>query len=274
VPSKNLSRLRSSAALLFVFLTWFTAGAQQPSAAKVGPLNDRLLQVTDEQDVAPDLFSRVLVQYDHGSFNGAAENDRIRVSGQQSFNAANRLGVGYEIPFIDFRGGNGNPSGSGLGDIKLNFRAVLDDTGKFKSAALVEFTFPSASNTLTGFGQNIVKSAWGFSAPLASRTVLSATLAYNKAVSARPGQQGINSFEAEPVLAQEFAKRVAGFLDWDMYQDFNFDRFGQTMKGGLTIALDRSSRFSVTPYAQFPLNNFTSRYNIKSDVGFDLSVRY
>ncbi len=164
--------------------------------------------------------------------------------------------------------------GSGLGDIKVTLNAVLGQTAKFKHAATAEFTFPSASDNAVGLGQTIMKLAWGFSTPLGSRTVLNAPLAYNKGVTARAGQQGTNSFEAEPVLVQEFSKRVAGFLDWDMYEDLNSNRFGQTLKGGLTVGLDGSGRWSLSPYAQFPLNNFTSTTNIEKDIGVELSYRY
>jgi len=58
------------------------------------------------------------------------------------------------------------------------------------------------------------------------------------------------------------------------YQDFNADSFGQTLKGGFTIQLDRKGRWIGPPYAQFPLNHFTSSTNIKSDVEFDLTFRY
>ena len=122
--------------------------------------------------------------------------------------------------------------------------------------------------------QNILKLAWVFSTPLSKRTVFSGILAYNKSLSAPRGQQGTNTFEPEAVLAQEFTKRFAGYLDWDTYQDFNADHFGQTLKGGLVFELDRAERWSLSPYAQFPLNHFTSSTNIKSEVGVDLSYRY
>ena len=66
------------------------------------------------------------------------------------------------------------------------------------------------------------------STPVSPRTVVSGILAYNKGLTARSGQQGFNTIEPEAVLAHEFTKRVAGFLDWDGYQDFNADQFGQT----------------------------------------------
>jgi hypothetical protein len=115
---------------------------------------------------------------------------------------------------------------------------------------------------------------WGFSTPLGDKTTLNRIFAYNKAITTRNGATGANSFEPQAVVAHAFAERVAGFLDWDTYRDFNAEDFGQTLKAGLTFALDARRRWSVSPYAQFPLNHFTSSTNLKSDVGSELSFRY
>jgi hypothetical protein len=84
----------------------------------------------------------------------------------------------------------------------------------------------------------------------------------------------VNSFEPQAVLVRKFSGRVAGYLDYDTYRDFNANHFGQLLKGGLTFGLDPRLQWSVSPYAQFPLNHFTSSTNIKSDVGVELSWRF
>jgi len=238
------------------------------------PLDDVLLKEADEDSVPTDLFSRVSFEYDHQSFSGGADNDRFRIKGTQAFGPKYQLGFGYEIPLIDAHRTGGVPSASGLGDIKLITSAVLGDTGKFKNAVVAEFTFPSASKDILGLGQTIIKGAWSFSTPLSERTALSGILGYNKAVNTNRGQQGVNSFEPQAVLVRKFSGRVAGYLDYDTYRDFNANHFGQLLKGGLTFGLDPRLQWSVSPYAQFPLNHFTSSTNIKSDVGVELSWRF
>ncbi len=238
------------------------------------PLDDFLIQETDEDELPTNLFSRVSFEYDHASFSGGADNDRYRIKGTQAFGLKNRLGFGYEIPFVDAHRTGDVQSASGLSDIKLIASAVLGDTGKFKNAVAGEFTFPSASNDVSGIGQTIIKVVWNFSTPLGQKTVLSGVFGYNKAVSTNKGQQGIHSFEPEAVLVHKFGGRVSGYLDYDTYEDFNANRFGQLLKGGLTFGLDRQLRWSLAPYAQFALNHFTSSTNLKSDVGIELSWRY
>lgn len=252
-----------------------SAGAQaasQPQADK--PLDDPLLLATDDEEIPQDLFSRVVVQYDHLMFSNGADGDRVRLSGQQTFGRRNRLGIVYEVPYFNIHGGVNAANGDGLGDIKLEANYLLGKTDRFSNAVRAEFTFPSASNSAVSAGQNILKMAYGFSTPLASRTVLSGVFAYNKGMTAPPGRQGFNNLEAEAILAQKVTKRLAGFLDWDAYYDFNADSLGQTLKTGLSIQLDRKGRWIGAPYTQFPLNHFTSSTNLKNDSGFDLTWRY
>jgi hypothetical protein len=243
------------------------------------PLDDVLLEETDD-DVEPTaLFSRVSFEYDHGSFSGGKSNNRERIKGEQVFGAIPRLAFGYEIPIIrgfgfNLAGGASLPSGRGLGDIKLNVSGVLGENAWFKHAAKVEVTFPSAPDSVKGAGQLVIKMAWAFTTPLGAKTVFNGILAYNKAATAREGYQGLNNLEPEAIVTHRFTNRVAGFLDYDTYWDFNVDEFGQTLKAGLLFALDEKARWSLSPYDQFPLNHFTSSTNLKNDVGIELSYRY
>jgi hypothetical protein len=238
------------------------------------PLDDPLLLATDDEEIPQDLFSRVVLQYDHLMFSNGAAGDRVRLSGQQTFGARNRLGIVYELPYFNIHGGVHAANGDGLGDIKLEANYLLGKTDRFSNAVRAEFTFPSGSNNVVSLGQNIVKMAYGFSIPLTSSTVFTGVLAYNKGMTARPGQQGFNTLEPDAILMHRFSKRVAAFLDWDSYYDFNADNYGQTLKTGMTIQLDRKGRWIGSPYTQFPLNHFTSSTNLKNDTGFDLTWRY
>ncbi len=290
VRSKSaLLRFRYSTVLIMLafWLGVTGANAQQPpgkppqspaasgASGEVKPLDNILLREADEDEIPDDLSSRVTLKYDHLSLSGGIENERLRVAGEEVLGPGNRFAIGYEIPFfIDEHGGPEDVSEQGIGDMKVEFAAVLSQSDRFTNGATAEFTFPSASHEALGDGQNVMKLAWSFSTPLSKQTLLNGILAYNKGLSAREGEQGFNSIEPEAVLVQGFGKRAAAFLDWDTYWDFNADQFGQTMKFGLEFQLDRASRWFLSPYAQFPLNHFTSSTNIKSDSGLDLTFRY
>ena len=250
------------------------AGAPAPQQQAAKPLDDPLLLATDDEEIPQDLFSRVVVQYDHLIFSSGADGDRVRLSGQQTFGPRNRVGIVYEVPYFNIHGGVNVPNGYGLGDIKLEANYLLGKTDRFSNAVRAEFTFPSGSNNVVSVRQNIVKMAYGFSTPLASRTVLTGIFAYTKGMTAPPGRQGFNNIEAEGILTQKATKRLAAFLDWDLYHDFNADSLGQTIKTGLSLQLDSKGRWIGSPYAQFPLNHFTSSTNLKSDLGVDLTWRY
>jgi len=242
-------------------------------------LDDILLEETDEEDVTTSVYSRVAVEYDHASFSGGRRNDRVRIKGAQAFGSDHRVGFGYELPFIsgygiDLGDGTPSPSAQGLGDIKVNVNAVLGMTPRFKHAAKIEFTFPSASEDVIGFGQKILRIEWGCSTPIGAKTALSGIFAYNRAISTRDGNPGQNSFEPEVVLTRAFTPSIAAYLDYDMYRDFSAEDFGQTLKAGMTISIDKAQRWALSPYAQFPLNHFTSSTNLKSDVGIELGFRY
>jgi len=51
------------------------------------------------------------------------------------------------------------------------------------------------------------------------------------------GLPGTNNLEPELILAEAFAKRAAGYLDWDTYYDFNASEYAQTLKVGLEFEL-------------------------------------
>ena len=193
-----------------------------------------------------DLFSRVSFEYDHVTFSGGSDNDRFRIKGTQAFGPKQRLGFGYEIPIVDAHRTGGVESESGLGDIELILGAVLGDTPKFKNAVAGEFTFPSASNDVSGLGQTIVRAVWNFSTPLGQETVINGIFGYNKAVSTNKGRQGMNSFEPEAVLVHKFGGRVAGYLDYGhLGRIFNVRPVGQLLKGGLTFGLDPQLQWSL-----------------------------
>src|SRR5271165_6465233 len=173
-------RISTRAGVFFLSLLGFAAHAQPTAPATGGqtqatssqtaaaglqteahPLDNILLEETDEDDVPTDLFSYVALEYDHGTFTEGKSNNRERIKGEQAFGAKGRWAVGYEIPIIrgfgfNIDGGASSVSGRGLGDIKLSGSAVLGETARFKHAAKVELTFPSALDNVKGAGQPVI----------------------------------------------------------------------------------------------------------------------
>ena len=184
------------------------------------------------------------------------------------------MAAGIELPFMHFNGGAGEPSGNGLGDIKLEFRGMLGKGERFEHAAGLEITVPSATNDLVGEDETVIKLVWGFSAQVTPHTLLSGELAYNKAVQTSHGLPGTNDIEPELILAQAFAKRIGGYLDWNTYYDFNASEYAQTLRVGFNVELDRKEKWSLVPYFEFPLNHFTRITKIKNIVGMELSYNF
>jgi len=250
------------------------SGAQTTTPANPSPgdaLDNPVLKQADEEDIVTYIQSHVTLKYNHDEFDGGASGNRERVEWFQSFGPSKRFAAGIELPFVQFHGSNGEPSGSGLGDIELKFRGMLGKWEKFEHAAGFEITVPSASNDQASENETLIKLVWGFSAQVTPHTLLSADLGYNKAVQTSHGLAGTNNLEPEIILAQAFAKRVAGYLDWDTYYDFNAREYAQALKVGLEFQLDHKEKWGLSPYFQFPLNHFTRVTEIKNSVGIELS---
>lgn len=237
-------------------------------------LENPVLEQADEEQSITYMQSHVTFKYNHDEYDEGASGDRVRIDWLQSFGPSQRLAAGIELPFVGFHGSNGEPSGSGLGDIVLKFRGMLGQGEKFEHAAGIEITVPSASNDQVGENETVIRLVWGFSAQLTPRTLLSGELGYNKAVQTSHGLPGTNSIEPELILSQAFAKRAGGYLDWDTYYDFSVSEFGQTMKAGLEFELDHKEKWGLAPYFQFPLNHFTRITEFKNSVGVELSYNF
>ena len=233
-----------------------------------------MLEEADEEQSLTYMRSHVTFKYNHDEYDQGSSSDRFRIDWLQSFGAASRMAAGIELPLVRFNGGNNEPSGNGLGDIKLQFKGMLGKGEKFEHAAGIEITTPSASNDKVGEGETVLRVAWGFTQEITRHTLLSGELGYNKAVHARHGLPGTNDIEPELILAQAFAKRISGFLDWDTYYDFNASEYAQALKAGLNIELGHRDKWNLSPSIQFPLNHFTRVTEIKSSVGVELSFNF
>ena len=250
------------------------SGAQTSPLATTHPddaLDNPVLEQEDEEQSITYMQSHVTFKYNHDEFEGGDSIDQIRIDWLQSFGPSGRMAAGIELPFAHFSGSDGEPSGSGLGDIKLQFRGMLGKWEKFEHAAGIEITVPSASNDQVGENETVIRLVWGFSAQVTPHTLLSGELGYNKAVQNSHGLAGTNNLGPELILAQAFAKRAGGYLDWDTYYDFNASEYAQTLKVGLEFELDHNEKWGLSPYFQFPLNHFTRVTEIKNSVGIELS---
>jgi len=218
--------------------------------------------------------SHLALKYNYDSFEGGSSLDRIRVHWLEAFGPSHHFAAGVEVPFLYFNGEGTEPNASGIGDLSVEFRARLTKSEKFDQAAGVELTMPSASNNLLGTGDTVIKASWGFSTQIAPHTLLSGEVSYNKAIQNQRSQPGVNYLEPELILAQGFGKRVGVFLDWDGYYDFNRADYIQTLKAGLELELDHREKWSLAPYAQFPLTGSSRAAEFNSSVGLDLIYNF
>ena len=140
--------------------------------------------------------------------------------------------------------------------------------------AEVEITVPSATSDVLGEGQTVLRLVWGFFGQLAKHNLLSGEFAYNKAVANPHPTPGVNSIEPELILNQAFAKRFAGYLDWDNYYEFSIHEYVQTLKPELEFAVDREEKWTFAPYMVFPLNQAPRITETKLGVGFDLTYAF
>lgn len=216
------------------------------------------------------MWLRVRPGNNHDEFDEGASGDQVRIDWLQSFGSSGRMAAGIELPIVHYNGGDFEPSGRGLGDIKLQFRGMLGKWERFEHAAGIEITVPSASNDPVGEHQTAIRLVRGFSTQVTPLTLLSGELGYNKAVQTSHGLAGTNNLQPELILAQAFAKCAAGYLDWDTYYDFNASEYAQTLKVGLEFELDHKEKWGLSPYFQFRLNHFTRITEIKNSVGFEL----
>jgi hypothetical protein len=122
---------------------------------------------------------------------------------------------------------------------------------KFEHAAGLELTLPSASNDSIGEGQTVIKVLWGFAAQMTPRTLLSGGLGYNKTVQNQRGTPEVNSIESDIILRQEFARRLAGYLDWDNIYEFSVDQYASTLEAGMNFALDQKKNGPLVPLWSF-----------------------
>ena len=254
-----------------------SSGSQPSSSAaprQETALDNPVLEQADEERNIISIQSRLSFTYDHDACDGWASFGCFRVNWLQSFGSSHSLAAEIELPFAFYDGGNSEPSSHGLGDITVKFIDMLDQGEKFEHAAGIEITAPSASSHLIGEGETVMKLVWGFSTQVTPHTLLSGQLGYNLAVQASQGHPGSNEIEPELILAQAFAKRVGGYIDWDSYYDFNASKYLQILKLGVDVELDRKQKWSVSPYFEFPLNHFTQTTGIKKNVGFEVSYHF
>ena len=236
-------------------------------------LDNILLEEADEEHITY-MDSHITLEYNHDALEGGSSLDQIQVHWLQALGASKRLAAGIEVPFLHLHGANAQPSANGIGDVTLEFRGMLTKGEKFEQAAGLELRLPSASNELLGESQTVFKPEWGFSAQITSRTLLSGEVGYNRGVHSGPPQTEINNIEPELILSQAFAKRFGAFLEWNSYYQFNVSKFVQTLKVGLEVELDRKQKWSIAPYAVFPLNHISREEEFKNSVGFDLIYNF
>src|SRR5271157_1689383 len=178
-------------------------GEQTSAHATPSPddaLDNPVLEQADEERNITYMQSHITFKYNHDEYDGGSSGDLVQVDWLQSFASSNRMAAGIELPLVHFNGSNGEPGGSGLGDIKLQFRGMLGKWEKFEHAGGIEITVPSASNDLVGENETVIRLVWGFSAQVTPHTMLSGELGYNKAVQTSHALTGTNEKGVPPAL--------------------------------------------------------------------------
>ncbi len=244
------------------------------SPQQVSPVDEPVLEQADEEQLVPFMESRIVLKYDHIRFEPNGSINRGRIYWLQAFGDRQRLAASIELPFVGLDTPIPSANATGFGDVKVAFRGILGKSALFEHGAEIEFTFPTASDRGLGLNQTIFRGLWGFSRSITGSTLLSGNLAYNKAVQTDHGYTGENSFEPELILTQALSKRIAVFADYDLYYSFNQSQLGQTMKFGVVWVFGPGQTWDLSPYAQLPLNQFTRRTNLNSDVGIDFSYHF
>jgi hypothetical protein len=124
----------------------------------------------------------------------------------------------------------------------------------------------------------VLKFGWGFSGQLAANTLLNGEIGYNRAVENQRPEPDMNSFEPELILTQGITKRIDGYLDWDNYYEFNYEfnlhEYVMTLQVGPDIALDRKKRWTLSPFAIFPLNHASRIIETGFAAGVDLAYNF
>jgi len=250
-----------------------SSSPQNPPAAQTALNNPRLVE-TDEKRSLTCMEPRIEFEYRYDRFDGGINGDTAQITWLQSFGSAQRLAAGIEFP-VSYQSaeGPGEHSATGVGDITLQFRGMLSKGEKFEQAAGIEVTVPSSSPPLAD-GQTVLKSVWGFSAALARETLLNGEFGYNRAVENQYPVPDTNSFEPEIILTQGLTKRVDGYLDWDTYYEFNLHEYVMTLQPGLDIALDRQGKWTLSPFAIFPLNHASRAVETGFAAGFDFAYNF
>ena len=83
--------------------------------------------------------------------------------------------------------------------------------------------------------------------------------------------QGVNRIEPDLILIQELTRRLAAYLDWDNYYALNVDRYINTTKIELEIALNPKKKWGFARFVLFPLSHASAVLDVKVGTGFDLT---
>lgn len=231
------------------------------------------LEELDEEHITY-MESHVVLKYNYNQLERGSYLNLVRARWLQAFGSSERFAASIEVPFTNFNGTGQEPSTGGIGDLQVEFSAMLSKRERFEQAVGVQLTLPSASSNVIGEGQTVLRMMWGFSTPLTKHTLLSGEVGYNKTISDQTQEPGANFIEPELILAQTLGKRMGVFLDWDTYYDFNPDQYIQTLKTGFDIQLDHKEKWSLTPYATFPLNSASRAMEFRYSVGCDLIFKF
>lgn len=233
---------------------------------------EQVLGQADKEDKETYIESYVSLGYRHDHFREGLNGEELRVHWQQAFGPSGRLTAGIEPAFVDIRGDGSNAAG--IGDVRLDFRGLINKGERFKQGTGIEVIAPSAGHELLDDGQTVLGFLWGFSTKIAGRTTLDGEARYRKAVSSRFGTPELNNLGGEFILTHAFTQRFGGFLDSDNYYEFSIHGYVNTLKIGAEVLLDRQKKWSLSPYLLFPYTQAARHLETDGAVGLDLTFKY
>jgi hypothetical protein len=246
-----------------------------PTPGKASQLQNVLLLQADPDIELIYLKSRVGIEYAFTQYYNNGTSNKLKLKGLQGLGHNYRFGLGYEVPYSFVQGGGPlDRSANGIADFKLGFGGYISKSERFGQGVAIKVTFQTAYNSRLGGSNTVLEPYYSCTLPLGGRMLLTGTLTYGKAIRTRPGARPVSQIEPELAVSRTLGKRVAAYIDWDSYYSFTFDEFGQKLKAGLGVSLDAKNRWSLSPYVEFPLNNFTTRTNEKRAAAVSLKFYY
>ncbi len=213
------------------------------------------------------LRSRVVFRYDYKVQDGPTETNRFRLKTFYAFGPHKRLAFSVNVPLV----WKDTPSGFafGSGDTEITAGGNLYRTETFRTGITGQVTLQTSSDELIGGSSTKLKGSWGFSYLFNNRFELSSAFHYKQSVHLSRGDP-TKQFEPDITLSMRILK-ATWFVESDSYYDLIPARFAPMLKTGLGRTLGERKTWTLSPYAEWPLNRYARQTQQRLNVGFDVT---